>query len=312
MVKENIRAKILDGALQIQNKYLAGIYRGYYVIVEPAANKKYVITINCSSASDPKNKNLKKFIKEERPNMTYIRNAVVYPHSVMILAAIPSSKNRIPKMINETVEPIIAFLRTRGYMSGCEFCGTNVGAIERYTVGGGHHFICEKCSKKDSVKLYERRQAVQVQRSLLSRGLIGALIGTALGAVMWILLLRLNYFAGIAGIVAGVAAFAGYEIFGKGMDKKGIIATVLVMYLILFGTHYLGYAWAAAEAFGEGKHGIFYYLPRVLETVKENGLTLRFYGELIFGYLLCVLTRLNTIRTIWYGSKFDTDTETED
>ena len=53
-------------------------------------------------------------------------------------------------------------------------------------------------------------------------GILGAFLGTLIGAICIVLVNQFGYIASISGVVMGVCALKGYQILGKKMSLKGI------------------------------------------------------------------------------------------
>ena len=58
-------------------------------------------------------------------------------------------------------------------------------------------------------------------------GVVGALIGSLLGAASIILLSQLGYVAAISGVIMAVCALKGYELLGGKLTKKGVIISAV-------------------------------------------------------------------------------------
>ena len=68
-------------------------------------------------------------------------------------------------------------------------------------------------------------------------GIIGGVVGTVLGIVVWCLIGMAGYISWIGGLALAAGAFFGYKLLGKGMDKLGmVICAVLVLIAVFVGT----------------------------------------------------------------------------
>lgn len=82
--------------------------------------------------------------------------------------------------------------------------------------------------------LQTNQQEIQSKKSSLVAGLVGAFLGSLIGAVLWILIYKLGYIAGIAGAVTSICAMKGYAILGGHLDKKGVLGSVIIMFIAIF------------------------------------------------------------------------------
>ncbi len=68
-------------------------------------------------------------------------------------------------------------------------------------------------------------------------GIIGGIVGTVLGLIVWCLIGMAGYISWIGGLALAAGAFFGYKLLGKSMDKIGIvICAVFVLIAVFVGT----------------------------------------------------------------------------
>lgn len=73
-------------------------------------------------------------------------------------------------------------------------------------------------------------------------GLLGALVGAALGGASIILLSQLGYIASISGVILAFCTLKGYELLGKRLSKKGIAVCVILMLITPFLADWIDWA----------------------------------------------------------------------
>ena len=61
------------------------------------------------------------------------------------------------------------------------------------------------------------------QNEDLAKGIIGAVLGSTIGAAVIAIILLAGYFAALGGIVMGIATIGLYKKLAKGISKKGIV-----------------------------------------------------------------------------------------
>ncbi len=64
-------------------------------------------------------------------------------------------------------------------------------------------------------------------------GIVGAFLFSLAGAVIWVLLDLIGFYAGVSGLVAAVCAITGYKIFAGKLSKKGVIIAAVIALLVL-------------------------------------------------------------------------------
>ena len=294
MLKEKLRAQILGGALKDYKQHMSGCCKGYYVVIEPQ-QAQYAVKINASAEDDADNAKLNTYLMQKKDEVKEILNVKTGAHYFVLYVKMPNLAKNIPDVVNGVVEPILQYLRTNYYVSGCESCGTSQSAVESYEINGGHHYLCADCAKEVNAALEENQQNMKTKKSKFLPGLVGAFLGSLIGAVLWVVIFKLGYIAGIAGLVTGVCALKGFELLGGHVDRKGVIGSVIIMLITIFLANKIAWSWDAYTALKDYDYTFsdcFRYLGEILEA---NELTGSYYGDLIIGYALTFLSSFRNI-----------------
>lgn len=120
-------------------------------------------------------------------------------------------------------------------------------------------------------------------------GLVGALIGAALGAASIIGLGQLGYIASISGVILAFCTLKGYELLAKGISTKGIIVCAVLMLATPFLADYLNLGitlYRELSPYGATFADCMELLPIALEDSEARGEYLKNLGML---YLFVVL-----------------------
>lgn len=82
-------------------------------------------------------------------------------------------------------------------------------------------------------------------------GIVGAIIGTILGLVVWCIIGMMGYISWIGGLALAAGAFFGYQLLGKGFSPVGaVVCLVLVLGSVWVGTR-ITYAIEMRSSFKE-------------------------------------------------------------
>lgn len=153
----------------------------------------------------------------------------------------------------------------------CTECGTQITAGTWKLINGVAFHMHESCAQKALRSISEEEQAVRdADTGNYLTGLLGALGGSALGAVVWAIVLNAGYVASLVGLLIGWLAEKGYNLL-KGKQGKAKIAILIVA--IIFGV--------VLGTFGA-------YALQVVMMIN-NGETYLTYGD-IPGFLLALFT----------------------
>lgn len=143
----------------------------------------------------------------------------------------------------------------------------------------------------------EAEKAAKPKSSLIP-GIVGALLGSLIGCILWIVIYKLGYIAGIAGLVTGVCAMKGYELFGRTLDKKGVIVSVIIMIVMIFFANKLAWSWEIYEVYTKDfgyDMSFFDAFVSADDIIELSELTGSYYGDLVVGYLLTALSAVRPI-----------------
>lgn len=294
MIKEKLRSQILNGALTDYKQYLAGCYRGYYIVVN-FQSPHYIVNVHATAPNEASFSDLQMFLSQQQKAVKLLAKTDIRKNSILMSIATPNLLKNLPKVLNDAIEPLLAKLQSIGCTSGCGNCGDTNAQLSQYGINGTHQYLCDACAQQIEESLQENQANKKMQKSQFVPGLVGAFLGALLGAVLWVLIYKLGYIAGIAGAVTAICAFKGYEMFGKHLDRKGVFSSVVIAILVIFFANRIAWCWEAYDAlktYGYTFSDIYRTLGEILEASELTG---SYYGDLIVGYLLTILCSLGTI-----------------
>ncbi len=125
-------------------------------------------------------------------------------------------------------------------------------------------------------------------------GVVGALIGSLLGAASIILLSQLGYVAAISGVIMAVCALKGYELLGGKLTKKGIIISVVIMIVMTYVGDRVDWAIMIAR---ELETDVFYGYRLLPLLLSEEVIDMTSYVlELVLLYAFLLVGAIPTIQ----------------
>ena len=139
-------------------------------------------------------------------------------------------------------------------------------------------------------------QVSEVRNTLpVFNGIIGALLGSIPGVLLWIILGQIGYIAGIAGWMMIIGARFGYRKFAGGIDKLGSVLSFIIALIMPIISEYLGLAVTVYRTFHE-EYALtvgdaFRSLPYFLEESEVMG---SIAGSLAIGYILLFIVFFTT------------------
>lgn len=142
----------------------------------------------------------------------------------------------------------------------------------------------------------EYGRAPEVTENVLA-GIVGAFLFSLVGGVLWFVIYRIGFIAGISGLVGAICAVKGYVVFSKKESVKGIVISVVIALLVIVIAWYFCLAYDVYEAYqlwfeeGEIDYSITFF-----EAVRGSHYFLTdpeiapaYFGDLALGLLFCVI-----------------------
>lgn len=157
----------------------------------------------------------------------------------------------------------------------------------------------EKQRNDEEMKMeYDYAQTVSVPQEEIKEnvflGIIGAFVGSLIGAICIVLLGQFGYIASICGVVMGVCALKGYALLGKRMSVKGLVISIILMIIMVYLSNMVSYGLAVAEVFEVDKiTGISAVHMLLGEGAIDSGY---YFKDLIMLYLFTALGAVPTIK----------------
>ena len=92
------------------------------------------------------------------------------------------------------------------------------------------------------------------QNEDLAKGIIGAVLGSTIGAAVIAIILLAGYFAALGGIVMGIATIGLYKKLAKGISKKGIVICAICMVIMTYFSVHIAVAVTILNEYGTLYH----------------------------------------------------------
>lgn len=130
----------------------------------------------------------------------------------------------------------------------------------------------------------------------LLTGIVGALIGAALGAGSIILLSQIGIVASISGLILAVCTLKGYELLGGQLSKRGIIICCLIMAITPYIADRLDWAIIIAQTFADEGVTLGAAFAAVHDVIAESDMLGDYFYSLGMVYLFVIIGAVGTLR----------------
>ena len=128
----------------------------------------------------------------------------------------------------------------------------------------------------------------------LLMGLLGALIGSALGGLSIFLLLKMEVVASVSGLITAFCALKGYEILGGKISKFGVFLSMLIMLATPWLAHEIYWATEIMDVFGVGFADAFESVGYMVDSDVYTENLVMLYAFTILGGAAMVFNAFKT------------------
>ena len=292
MIGSGLKKLAQENGLRVSNGVAYGSLRGYAATLSEGSGFKQIVV--STKFSDPiRLQELQTKLNGVNLTREYrVRNLLFGPDTIQII-------------FNDTVgtmKKVAAFvdwffpMLPEASAQGADICpecgGQPMGGCWKLINGVAYH-MHESCAEKLRGQIAaDEETRKQEDTGSYGTGLIGALLGSAVGAVLWAVVLNLGYVASLVGLVIGWLAEKGYKLL-HGRQGKGKVAilVVAIIFGVLLGT-FGAYAYQTAALIGSGELDLTYgdiplFLVMLMSESQE--FTSGVIGNIVIGLLFAGL-----------------------
>lgn len=210
----------------------------------------------------------------------------------VLMINLKNDKNLTVWEIQKMMQNIAAFLTQNSYVQCCRHCGEEV-SVDACSVNGNNDLACQSCLANFAANQPKLKDVN------LPLGIVGALAGSIIGVIVWVIIYRMGFVAGITGFVMAVCCFKGYEMLGGRIDKKGVWIAVAIAVVMLAVAELIAMAFEIQGAFSDyysiGLTEAFRMIPYFLEDSEVVGAVI---SDLAFGYVFMAVASFSYIKNV--------------
>lgn len=202
---------------------------------------------------------------------------------IEITVCMCSGKDKFIGYCMDSLKTGAQFLKDNGYKNACPGCEKDIAASPR-KIGGAYMMVCDDCYEK----AVERSKQVQMElgskKERFAFGILGAFLGSLIGAACIVLLGHFGYVTAISGLVMAFATLLCYRLFSGKLTIRGGIVSLVIMILITFASHYVNYANILVKMYPSLDSMNFNFAFKTLPGLYFNP-DFREFRKQFFGYL---------------------------
>lgn len=237
MVGSGLKKLAKEKGMQVASGVAYGMLDGYAATMSEGAGYKQIL-FSTTFSGERQRGELVEFTGRMNLARRYrVQSLRVEPRSIhVVFRDDPGTM----KKIREFLEWFMPLLPIHGATPGniCPECGGEITDGCWILVEGMARYCHEACAGHISRQIdNENARAAEEATGSYGLGLVGSLLGAALGAVAWAVVLNLGYVASIVGLLIGWLAEKGYNLLhGKQGKAKVAILIAAILFGVLFGT----------------------------------------------------------------------------
>ena len=233
MIDKNVKNFAEANGLTIVKNIAYGSLRGYAATVSLGQGfVQIVLSTSFPDANDQRT--VEEALRQTNLSKEYgILSLNFFPKNIRITIAYTLKKHftRVESFLNHFI-PLLDEHHATG-VHICPECGGDITAGCWKLIDGIAYHMHTECGSKVNRDISAADQAKKdSDTGNYVTGLIGALLGAALGGIAWGLILLIGYVASVIGLLIGFLAERGYTLL-KG--KRGIGKVIILILAIIFG-----------------------------------------------------------------------------
>jgi len=148
---------------------------------------------------------------------------------------------------------------------------------------------------EDELKANEKLIKSLNKKENVILGIIGALLGAAIGGVLWLFLARIGFIVGLAGCAIIYCATTIYRLMAGGLSRLGILICVIASIIMIYVANYFS---IVLEVFSivRSRLDISDVMSHMPEFLGQPEVSSVFYKNLTMGYIIAGIASIPIIK----------------
>lgn len=298
-VTQNYEQLALAMGMYLDGNVIYGERNGFELLIY-ATDARYPYLLTVSLSAKPQSgiflsKEEKKWFAKDHKPVTALNQE---GNLITMVMGNTAKQEKLKENLEMGLNGLISFLQQKDYVPCCQFCGEQVETTG-YTTGNTYLHLCPECSVKLQQDATLLAQEKAQRKENLVGGIVGAFFGSLVGILCIIFFSQLGRIAAISGAVMAVCTIKGYEILGRKLTKKGVVACFIMMLVMTYMGDRLDWAIMVMREvgsdFGLDFITAFQFIPQlVAENMIDSG---SYWTNLVVLYLFTIGGAIPTINS---------------
>ncbi|MCM1049028.1 MAG: hypothetical protein NC433_11465 [Clostridiales bacterium] len=219
-----------------------------FMIYAPNPSYPYMLSITTSAkfpAGQLYKDDIKQYVKSEKAIASLVQNG----NLLQLAIANTPNQNKLRDKLNIGINSLIGFMKSRGFVPCCQFCGQQAETAG-YVSGSSYMHLCPECAGKLRRDVTVATQKTKEKKENIVGGIVGAMIGAVIGVLCILFFSQvLQIIASVSGIIMALCTIKGYELMGGKLTKKGAVISVIMMLIMTYAANRMNWAIIVARYF---------------------------------------------------------------
>lgn len=273
---------------------------------DPSA-KTYTVTAACCPQDEQGAVALNGYLQQFSADRKKTVNMATYRDNTITIVYKSTLSSDITSIAKEAIDAITYFMSQCGCIPVCSVCGQQT-ATDFYVVRGTVQSLCPNCFNRVQGGMLQQAQIENETSVNYPLGILGAVLGGLVGAVLWIIFSMMGFVVVVAGLAAGIASVMLFEKLGKKLTLPGLIISLVISLVMLLAGMYvalgidiyneLGPYLSELYGYNLSFFESFSFIPYMFEDSEMLGAIIHDWGYGIIGYIVTAI-----IMVVGYFSK---------
>lgn len=237
MIGSGLKKLAQENGMKVAHGVAYGSLQGFAATMSEGSGYKQVIFTTKFLDENQKNALLGVVNQADIQRIYRVQNLNVAPDAIQIVFLDnPGTMKKIREFLDWFI-PLLRQYCATAY-NVCTECGSEITNGCWLLINGIAYYMHDACAEKTKRTITETEETEKQERQgSYASGTVGALLGAAVGAIVWALVLNLGFVASLVGLAIGWLAEKGYNLL-KGKQGKGKVAILIVAVIfgVLLGT----------------------------------------------------------------------------
>lgn len=288
MIKFDLLANGIGLPYDRKSRMICGNYQGYTILIRNLQKQKLChITMSVTASDESRGDVLTQPLQQYAAQKPEIQFAS-YTNRV-VAVGIRNKRKVSAEEAGRMISEIIGLFRTVGAVNCCQACGSreDVGA---YTIFGKVAILCPNCFEQAKADLSQAQSDLHRKSTNYAGGIVGAVLGSLAGALIWVLASQFGYIVGVSGLAFVIGGLYGFKKLGGKLNVAGFIISVVIAAAMLYFAENISLAILIFNEFKDTYDISFFDAFRAIpEVLKDHDVFSGFAYDLAIGYLFLVI-----------------------